>query len=97
MSETSLQQQAPATKRRWEGYTLEQLRSQRAMVQQRIASTQKRVDLRAQQVRSSFMSPTRGMGASLCGRMIGALSYLDWIMLAFSLYKKLAPLFAKKK
>lgn len=84
-------------KRRWEGYNLEELRCQRALVNARIMIAQHHLGEDVEKVRNTFNGHTKTTHNTMLGRMIGALSYMDWIMLGIGLYKKLSPLLNRHK
>lgn len=81
--------------RRWSGYTLEELRNQRALVQARIMIERHRLATSVDDVRHSVLTRTRP--TTVLGRILGALSYLDWAILGVTLFRKFSPLFNKKK
>lgn len=82
--------------RRWEGYTLEELRCQRALVNARMMIAQNTLSGDVERVRETFACRSKTSHNTMLGRMIGALSYMDWIMLGVGLYRRLSPLLRRR-
>lgn len=80
--------------RRWEGYTLEDLRNQRTIVNTRIMVERCRLADEVDTLRDKVLTTSRPN--SMMGRMFSALSYLDWIMLGVTLWRRLSPLFVRR-
>lgn len=87
----------PSSRVKWEGYTLEELRCQRALAKARIMVAQNRVDRDVARLRTVFTGHSPNLGSSTIGRMLSALSYLDWAIISITLIRKIAPLFSHKK
>lgn len=89
------------------GYTLEELRYQRALVALKKEFSQTKFLRNIDGVKKSdFLSPQRvvssipGRFGSVASKVFSGLSYLDYAMLGFSIFKsirKLTSLFRKKK
>lgn len=80
---------------RWPGYTLDELRLQRALVQGRIMVERYNLSNGVGRIRdgvNEMRSPT-----SVAGRILGALGYMDWIVLGLSAMRKFGVLFKKRK
>ncbi len=84
------------SKTKWEGYTLEELRCQRTLAQSRIMLAENRIDRDIASLQKTLAGGRPNIGHSVVGRMLGALSYLDWAIISISLFRKLAPLFSHK-
>lgn len=84
-------------RRRWEGYNLEELRCQRALAQARIMIEQHRLNRDVASLRESITKRDPSSRSTMIGRMLGALSYMDWILLGIGAYRRLAPLLRKRK
>lgn len=85
------------TNNKWEGYTLEELRCQRALAQARIIVAEHDVDRNVVRLKAALTGEHPNMGRSTLGRMLSVLSYLDWAILGVSLVRKVAPFFSHKK
>lgn len=80
-------------KPRWEGYTLEELKSQRTIVEARIVLARYRVESGFHNLHHNLTHTSPNLGKSAIGRMLSALTYLDWAILAIGLFRKLSPIF----
>lgn len=79
---------------RWEGYTLEELRTQRTVVNTRIMVERTRLADDVDSLRLKIAGSARP--TTILGRMLAGLSYLDWVVMAFTLFRRLAPLFRRR-
>lgn len=77
----------------WEGYTMEQLRYERAMTEVRIELEKERL------TRGGRGGRRRGAtaGQPTWQRLAAMLSYADYVVLGVKLWRRLAPLFGKGK
>lgn len=82
-------------RRKWAGYTLAELRGQRELVNTRIAVERNSLADDVDELREKIT--LRSRPASVAGKMFSALSYLDWIILSVSFFRKIAPLFNRRK
>lgn len=80
--------------RHWEGYTLQDLRNQRTIVNTHIMVERCRLADEVEELRTKMMTSARP--GSMMGRMFSALSYLDWMVLAISLWRRLSPIFKRR-
>ncbi|MGM9853106.1 MAG: hypothetical protein ACI30N_03960 [Muribaculaceae bacterium] len=85
------------TNSKWEGYTLEELRCQRALVQARIIVAEHDVDRNVARLKTVLTGGHPNMGRSTLGRMLSALSYIDWAIIGITLVRKVAPFFSHRK
>lgn len=77
----------------WRGYTLDELRYERVIALTRIEIEKAKMLDAAEQTRDSLPL----IGRSAATSMIRSISLLDYVILAVKLYRKIAPLFRKKK
>lgn len=84
----------------WRGYTLEELRYKRAETMARTEIEKYRLSLATERVKES----TPLLGGSGGGGMLGLLSrsgswisYLEYGLMAYRLFKRITPLFRKKR
>ena len=79
----------------WEGQTLDEIRYARALTETRILISREIV---ASQARSVFHGNAIGSsGRSLMGRMLGALSWLDYGLIALRVGSKLTGIIRHRK
>lgn len=78
----------------WKGYTLDELRYRRALVEARTEIEKYRLSAMAGQLkeRSGFFGSN-----SLFSRVAGAISYAEYAILAYRMARKVIPLFRRKK
>lgn len=87
----------------FKGYSLEELRYQRALVALQKEFSKSKVTHSARKVQkmgfTGFTSPSGGKSMGLIGKFITGMSYLDYAMLGFSLFKSAKKVisFVKKK
>lgn len=74
----------------WGGYTLEQLRYERAMTGVRIALEKERLAGGGRGARRGATA-----GESTWRRLAAMLSYVDYVVLVVKLWRRLAPLFGR--
>lgn len=80
----------------WNGYTLEELRGQRTLVAAHIMIEQHRLEHRVGLLRQSFTEHGRSR-KTFAGRIMAAMSVMDWAVLAFSVGRRVLPMLRKKK
>ncbi len=73
--------------RKWKGYTLSQLRTQRVIVQARILIEKNRLEMAYDDVR---MRRTRDK--SILRRVLGALTVIDYGIMAAGIYKRVSAI-----
>lgn len=76
----------------WQGYTLEQIAYERAVALARIEIQKNRMDTGTQRMRAGNFS----LGSAMFSKILSALSYVDYAVIAIQLYRRIAPLFRKK-
>ncbi len=76
----------------WGGYTLEQIAYERALTLARLEVEKDRLAQRSDRMRAGNFS----MSPSIFSRLLSALNYVDYAVIATQLYRKLSPLFKKK-
>ena len=84
-----------ANGRKWIGYNLAELRDQRTLVNARIVIERHRLAHDIKNLRGNFSDRTRP--ATVVGRLLGALSYMDWAIVGITLIRKFGPLFKRRK
>lgn len=77
----------------WGGYTLDDLRYQRAVTLARMEVEKEKLMLGVDEVKSGM--PGAG-GSGIMGKIVGSLSYIDYIVLAFRLTRSLSRAFKRK-
>ncbi|MDE6704027.1 MAG: hypothetical protein K2K00_10190 [Muribaculaceae bacterium] len=87
-------QLSPAKKSAWQGYTLEELQYARMIALTRIEIEKSKLMDVAESTRSNL--PIIGAASSM-GSVFKSISKLEYIIIAFKLFRKIAPLFKKKK
>ncbi|MDE5567856.1 MAG: hypothetical protein K2J12_05380 [Muribaculaceae bacterium] len=87
-------QLSPAKKSAWQGYTLEELQYARMIALTRIEIEKSKLMDVAESTRSNL--PIIGTASSM-GSVFKSISKLEYIIIAFKLFRKIAPLFKKKK
>jgi len=79
----------------WGGLTLDEIRYARALTQTRILISR---EILAQRARSTFSGNAMGTASrSLMGRMLGALSWLDYGLIALRVSSKLFGMYRRRK
>ncbi len=79
----------------WGGLTLDEVRYARALTQTRILISR---EILAQRARSTFGGNAMGTASrSLMGRMLGALSWLDYGLIALRVSSKLFGMYRRRK
>ena len=81
--------------RRWAGYTLEELRNQRTLVNARIMIERHRLSCDVNDLRESVVAKSKPV--TIAGRMFSALSYLDWVVMGVTAIRKISPLFRRHR
>jgi len=74
--------------KKWRGYSLEELRYRRALNEVAIAIEKDRI---MRQVSDTL--PRNDTGASMLSRAMGALTYMDYVILAFKFMARLTKLY----
>lgn len=97
---------SPSTKEEFKGYSLDELKYQRALLMLKKEFLREKAAKQVEDVKKKIPvingeSPLTKMSASgIIGRVAKGLNYADYLMLGFSLFsagKKLVSLFRKKK
>ena len=79
----------------WEGLTLDELRYARALTQARIEISREMIAARANAI---YQGRSEGTGArTMVGRMLGALNWLDYGLIALRLGSKLSGIFRRRR
>ena len=79
----------------WGGLTLDEIRYARALTQTRILISR---EILAQRTRSTFNGNAMGTASrSLMGRMLGALSWLDYGLIALRVSSKLLGMYRRRR
>lgn len=79
----------------WEGLTLDEIRYARALTETRILISR---EILAQRAKATFHGDSMGTSSrSLMGRMLGAISWLDYGLIALRVTSKLFGIFRHKK
>lgn len=79
----------------WAGLTLDEIRYARALTETRILISR---EILAQKAKATFNGSSMGTASrSLMGRMLGALSWLDYGLIALRVSSKLFGMFRHKK
>lgn len=78
----------------WKGYTLDELRYQRAVALARIEMEREKMAVKAYDLRQNM--PVVGR-SGLMGKIMGSLSYVDYIVLAFKLTRSLSRIFRRRR
>lgn len=87
-------QLSPTKKSEWQGYTLEELQYARMIALTRIEIEKSKLADAAETTRSTL--PIIGSESPM-GSVFKSISKLEYIIIAFKLFRKIAPLFKKKK
>lgn len=79
----------------WKGLTLDEIRMRRVLVQARMEIQKYKLADQCEQLRerTTFV----GGGNSLLSRMAGVMSYAEYAILAFKMFRKISPMFKRKK
>ncbi len=80
----------------WTGYTLEELRYQRAMILARIEMEKQGIVHGFQHAKESIPLISGGR-KGLVGKLLGSLSYIDYALLAFRAVRSVSKLFHRHK
>lgn len=67
----------------WKGYTLDELRYQRALVAARVEIQKERLVVQSDKLRNAMSSPT-----GVWGRIFSSINYVDYAVLAFQLISR---------
>ena len=78
----------------WKGYTLDELRYQRAFALAHLEIEKERITSGLKQM---YQSSPMGSGKGLVSKMIGGLNYVDYAVLAFRFGKRIYRIFKKKR
>lgn len=81
--------------RKWEGYTLEELRYQRALVEARTIVTQDRLTRDVERLRTSVLRPITA-APSFAARLLSGVSATDWFFFGVKAIRHVLPLLRKK-
>lgn len=78
----------------WHGYTIDELRYQRALTSARMEIQKERLTNQFNTLKGSF-----GMveGKGIMGKMLHSLNYLDYALLAFHTVRRVSGMFRKRK
>lgn len=82
-----------ANKTKWSGFTLNQLRRERAVTLALIEVEKERANIDYDRARHGNF----GLPGSIFTRVLGALNYADYLVLAVQLYRRISPIFSKKE
>ncbi len=89
-TEIDIRKRTPETE--WSGYTLDELRYQRALTTARIEISKELLMMQASQLYKGKLPPRPGK-SSMLGRMLSALSMFDYAILAIRVGQKLTGMF----
>lgn len=78
--------------KKWRGYSLDELRCRRALNEVEIAVEKDKLIRRV-----SWASPLNETGISMLAKAIEALSYMDYVIIAFKLATRMAKLYRALK
>ena len=84
---TTQQKTFPHNDPQWKGYTLDELRYQRALVSARVEIQKERIVAEVEKIREG--AGFTGSG-SIWGRMFSSLSYVEYAILAYRLINRLS-------
>ena len=87
-------QLSPSKKTAWQGYTLEELQYARMIALTRIEIEKSKLIDATESTRSTL--PFIGSASSM-GTLFKSISKLEYFIIAFKLFRKITPLFRKKK
>lgn len=79
----------------WEGLTLDELRYARALTRARIDISREMLAARTNAIMSGRSQGTEGR--TMLGRMLGALNWIDYGLIALRVGSKLTSLFGRKR
>lgn len=79
----------------WEGLTLDEIRYARALTQARIDICQEMISARANAIYQGRSAGTGGK--TMVGRMLGALNWIDYGLIAMRLGTKLSGIFRRRR
>ncbi len=85
----------PRTENDWPGYTLDELRMRRAVVEARMEIQKYKLSAQLSSMREK--TPLFGGNGSLFSRITGALSLTEYAFLGIKLFKLVSSIFRKKK
>lgn len=77
----------------WKGYTFDQLIYERAVQIARIEFEKERVSINAERLREGNFAMQHGMFS----KIMRTLSYADYLVIVMQLWRRVSPLFSKKK
>lgn len=91
---TTSVKKAPHHHDNWQGYTIDELRYQRALTSARLEIQKEKLSNQFQTIRGTF-----GMveGKGIMGKMLSSLNYVDYAVLAFQTVRRLSALFRHRK
>lgn len=89
-TEIDIRKRTPETE--WDGYTLEELRYQRALTTARIAISRELLMIQASQLYKGKLPPQPGR-SGIFSRMLSSLSIFDYVILAMRIGHKLTRAF----
>lgn len=84
---------SPNTTSSWRGYTLEELRYQRMLALTRVEIEKAKLLDATETTRESLPI----IGSSSAGTLFKSISKLEYLFIAIRLFRKIAPLFRKKR
>lgn len=76
----------------WKGFTLNEMRRERAVALALIEVEKERASIDYERARHGNF----GLPGSIFTRLLGALSYADYLVLGVQLFRRLSPIFSKK-
>ncbi|MDE6534723.1 MAG: hypothetical protein K2K82_01790 [Muribaculaceae bacterium] len=85
----------PQPEAEWDGLTLDEIRYARALTRARIDISKEMISARANALMSGKAAGTEGK--TMLGRMLGALNWLDYGLIAIRLGSKISGMFRKRK
>lgn len=94
MAKTEIDIRRRTPEAEWSGYTLEELRYQRALMTARIEISKELLMMQASQLYKGKLSPQPGKSGIL-GRMLSALNVFDYAILAIRIGQKLTRAFRR--
>lgn len=81
---------SPIPRKRWPGYTIDELRCRRTLVAADIMVTRHDLATQIKRIRGDVFRPRHA--STVVGRIFGAMSYMDWALLAISLWRRISRL-----
>ena len=77
----------------WSGYTMDDIAYQRVLTYARIEMTKERMAMDAERIKKGNVL----LSGSWFKRLMKAIDYTDVFVIGFSLWRKLSPIFSRKK